>query len=188
MAPGTDLTLCTGSQFGPPSAQELVEQGFIDAPLAARASQRLAPKPRTWAIEVDSCDPFGESWEGSTTSGYVATFFHPKNDLPVRLTLNGRGPADWQRPAKLGSKLYYAFRLSAEKLAAASFAAGSTFDVWFPFVLDNKVLYTLRLSHVIPQLQVAPRSTKNNVLHFVLPPFEIPEGSTPLGEIDAESP
>jgi hypothetical protein len=142
----------------------------------------------TWAIEVLSCDSFGEYWEGSTTSGYVATFFHPKNDLPVRFTLNGRGPADWQRPAKPGSELYYAFTLSAEKPAVASFAAGSTFDVWFPFVLDSKMPYALRVSRVTPELQVAPRTTKNNILHFVLPPFEIPEGSTALGEIDAQRP
>jgi hypothetical protein len=186
--PGTDLDLCEGSRRGPPSAHDLLVQGFIDAPLAARVSQTLGTTPQSGAIAIALCDSFGEYGEGSTTGGYVASFFHPKNDLPVPLTLDGRGPADWQRPSRPGSELYYVFRLSAEKPAAARFTAGSTFGVWFPFVLDTKKLYKLRISDVTPELQVAPKSTKNNVLHFVLPAFEIPEGSMALGEINAESP
>jgi hypothetical protein len=186
--PGKDLSFCGGSKLGPPSARDLLTQGFIDKSLAARVSGRLGPTPQTGVVEIATCDSFGERWEGNTTDGYAANFFHPKDDLPVRFTLNGRGPADWQRPSRRDSELYYVFRLSAQKPAAAKFTAGSTFDVWFPFVLDTKKVYRLRISHIVPDFQVAPRSTKNNVLHFVLPAFEIHEGSTALGEVDAESP
>lgn len=186
-APGTDLSLCQGSHRGPPSAHDLLAQGFINAPLAARVSPKLRSTPQAEVIIVASCDSFGEYYEGSTTDGYDAGLSHDKNDLPVRFTLNGHGPADWQPPVTEGSELYYAFTLSAEKPARATLTAGSTFDVWFPFVLDTRRRYTLRVRHVVPEVAVAPKSTKNNVLHFVLPAFEIPEGNMAQGEIDAES-
>lgn len=184
-APGTSLSLCGGSHFGPPSAHDLLVQGFISAPLAARVSTRLKPTPQMGRIALELCDSFGWS-EGSTAEGYVADFDHPGNVQSGRFTFTGRGPADWQRPVTPDSELYYAFTMSTGAPEAATFTAGSTFDVWFPFVLDGRKCFTLRVRHVVPEFEV--KSTPvNNALHFKLPAFEIQKGIVAQGEIDAEN-
>lgn len=187
--PGRDLSLCGGSELGPPSARDLFRRGFIDKSLTARLSERLGPTPQTGRIEVATCDWFGCKAQ-STEGGYDANFdggFPESTDPSQSCGMKGSGPADWQRPATPGSTLYYVFALAAQNPSAAKLSAGSTFDVWFPFVLDTKKVYTLRISHIVPEVQVPPKSSKNNVLHFVLPAFRILEGNTAQGEIDAQS-
>lgn len=181
-APGRDLGLCSGSHLGPPSAHDLLVQGFISGSLAARVSARLEPVPQTATTAISFCDSFG-MYEGSVEGGYDAGFFHPRNELSWQFAFNGHGPTGWQLPTMPGSKLYYVFTMSTTTQAAVRFAAKSTLDVWFPFVLDSSRLYMLRINHVIPEIEVAPSSTRNNVLHFVLPPFEILEGNVAQGEI-----
>lgn len=156
----------------------------FDARLAARVSQRLGPTPQSGAIAIALCDSFGWS-EGSTAGGYDADFDHPKDPQSGSFTLDGRRPAAWQRPVSPGSELYYVFTMSAGTPAAARFTAGSTLDVWFPFVIDSKKHYTLIVRHVVPEFEVKS-SPVNNALHFRLPAFEIPQGSTAQGEIDSD--
>jgi len=192
-APGSELTYCGAHLSGPPSAQELLVNGFIGKPLAHDLSDRLRPTPMPNGLEFDSClgDP---RYVKSMSDGYDATLFHKQDLGLISLTLSGREPTDWQRAAIPGADLYYLFSLKAvtyqrtapypDIAAAASLERGSTFEVWFPFVLAKDKHYTLQLSDAVPEIQALSGTLKNNVLRFALPSFALKKGVIAHGEID----
>ncbi len=67
-----------------------------------------------------------------------------------------------------------------------AFTPGTTIDVWFPFVLDDELRYTLSFfSDDKPSGQIAG-TIFDNTLHFVLPAFVMAPGKTLMAEIDGD--
>ncbi len=78
------------------------------------------------------------------------------------------------------------FDISIDAQKPVSFQKGGTFDVWFPFVLDDTLKY--RLSFGGGQEPVGPivGTIFDNVLHFDLPGFTALPGKELMGEIDGD--
>jgi hypothetical protein len=195
--PGNGLSLRyqDGLLSGPPSAHDLLAQGFVDKALADKLSGRLvAAAPFRGPVPLVLCDPdLNYIKSGSEAYEATATFFH-KEDVGWKwFTLSGNTLPYWQRAAIPGADPYYLFSLSAWTSDGAApptvltFASGSTFDVWFPFVLPKEKNYTLHFSDVVPEIPELSGTLKNNVLRFVLPPFALRKGVIAHGEIDGAS-
>jgi hypothetical protein len=68
-----------------------------------------------------------------------------------------------------------------------AFSRNSTIDVWFPYVLAKQDHYALSISNVTPEIAGVTGSSKNNVLHFVLPAFTLHWGDVAEGKINSTS-
>jgi hypothetical protein len=65
--------------------------------------------------------------------------------------------------------------------------AGTILDVWFPFVLDSSLRYSLTIAAPnAMSLGPVEGTLKDNTLHFVLPAFTAPPGAELMGEIDSD--
>jgi hypothetical protein len=177
---------------GPPSAHDLLAQGFIDKALADELSDRLRATPTTGIPELKECFP-DTRYIKSPTDAYDATFFH-KEDVGWRwFTLHGRAAAGSSKATIPGADTYYVFTLSAQAFPAdappptITFASGSTFEVWFPYVLPTDRRYTLRITGVLPEPASISGTLRNNVLRFVLPSFTLRTDVPAQGEIEAAS-
>jgi hypothetical protein len=132
----------------------------------------------------------------STTSGYDVTFSYAANDAPpgaafslfyvrppsaAEMLPSPMPPSSWGGP---NSVMFFSFTIASK--APVRFQAGSTLDVWFPFVLDDSVTYFF--STLSGTGEVGPLKAKayDNALHFVLPAFTAKPGDEFMGEIDAE--
>ena len=198
--PGNRITLCYhyGLMPGAPSAHDLLAQGFIDKALADELSGRLTAAASFSSTEprpVVLCDPDLTHYiESASSNVYVATLFH-KDDVEWQwFSLSGYTPSTWQKAAIPGTDPYYLFSLKVESFAgeapppaALAFASGSSFEVWFPFVLPRNKSYMLHLSNVDPAIAELSGTLKNNVVRFVLPPFTLRSGVIAHGEIDGAS-
>ena len=120
--------------------------------------------------------------------------FH-KDDVGWQwFSLSGYTASSWQKAAIPGTDPYYLFSLRVESFAGEAsppavlaFASGSTFEVWFPFVLPRNKGYTLHVSNVVPVIAELSGTLKNNVMRFVLPPFTLRSEVIAHGEIDGAS-
>ncbi|HEY1747943.1 MAG TPA: hypothetical protein VGG11_14420, partial [Xanthobacteraceae bacterium] len=203
--PGIDLEDCDRVTFpDPPSANSLLADGFIDKAIARLLSSRL-PASHASNIAGGLTCTYDDRYLVTTTGGSEATFTHHEEYLPLWFTWIGRttevpeGDAD--------SDAYYSFTLTARRdnseegmrrLVHASlkplldellptppptlaFSRNSTIDVWFPYVLAKQDHYALSISNVTPEIAGVTGSSKNNVLHFVLPAFTLHWGDVAEG-------
>lgn len=182
-------TYCGIALSGPPSGQQLLSDGLIDRAVASHLSGRLpgAAPTQSGALKLTICDTFAI---GSTGGGYDATF--QPFLFGADFYMMGHAPADWQRPAMPGSRLYYVFDLqawpssqsrTASKLKPMNGDHTIRFTIWFPYVLDRSKTYTLGLSKVTPPFPPVRGTLQNNVLTFQLPLFGL-AGKAARGEID----
>jgi hypothetical protein len=120
--------------------------------------------------------------------GYAAHFalaFLPDRKWNVKVTsAQSRAPTDAELSPAPGVSAYYILSMRRQDGTAPSYPAGSSLDVWFPFVLDPAVRYTFELRFVTPSIDGSPGTLQNNVLHFGLPAFAMPAGKEAVGEID----
>jgi hypothetical protein len=185
--PGDELTDCGPQMPGPPSAEELLSQSFIDKGLAQLLYGRLKSAALPKVMTIADCVSFTVR---GTQGGYDAVFT-PKPDVSddgVQFQLSGGAAAGRQSPERSTASPIYGFDLAAwpyNKRIARSLLAqrGSVISVWFPFVLDLHESYSLNLSNVSPELRAIYGRIKDNVLRFSLPPFVIRTGSVARGAI-----
>lgn len=173
-SPGDDLNGCNAIVRHSPSTEDLQEAGFINPAFAALLSKRLPIwRTRTADLPLLICDRMAQvAW----SDGYDATFRATcSNECgPFR----GGSPKKGRMPPE-----YYRFTVSANSVASKVVKANSTLDVWFPFVLDTKDTYALHLIGVEPAIDRVAGKLEDNTLHFVLPAFTVPEGSSAEGVI-----
>jgi hypothetical protein len=62
--------------------------------------------------------------------------------------------------------------------------AGTTLDVWFPFVIDPSLRYSLTIAHTDPAIGPIDATISDNTAHFALPAFGLRPGAEVQGEID----
>jgi hypothetical protein len=182
--PGEEVGACFADSPGPPSAHDLVMEGFIGKSLAADLSNRLkAAAPRPFVYH--ECFPNAHYYEDTGVS-YDARFFD-KELLPVRPVLTGRVPENWRKPGARGANVYYVFTLSGSESTPLLFRTDSaTFRIWFPYVLPLQTRFTLSIHKVNPEVRAVPGNLKDNVMHFDFPAFTLPPGSVVHGEINGE--
>jgi len=90
----------------------------------------------------------------------------------------------WVSP---GGNSYVFFSGTVQSPQAVHVQAGTTLDVWFPFVLDPSLRYNLSLAgHGFSPIGHVDGTLKDNTLHFVLPAFTAPPGVDLMGEIESD--
>jgi hypothetical protein len=86
-----------------------------------------------------------------------------------------------------GGNSYFFFSGTVKSEQPVHVHAGTTLDVWFPFVLDDALRYSITLA--APHLMsIGPidGTLKDNTLHFTLPAFTAPPGADLMGEIESD--
>jgi hypothetical protein len=211
--PGTDLEVCDSATFpDPPSANTLLEEGFIDEALAHELSSRL-PAVHTSDLRGGSSCTLDDQYLVSTTGGSEATFFHHEEYLTSWFTWTGRTAAYQNEETGPSLKARYSFTVTASRNnteggmqrlvhsiykplfdellptppPALTFRRNSTIDLWLPYVISKQDRYVLSITNVTPEITSVPGTVQNNVLHFVLPAFTLGWGDVARGEIDAGS-
>lgn len=89
-------------------------------------------------------------------------------------------------PYRIVSDAVMFFDLTIDAPKPVSFQKGTTFDVWFPFVLDDKLKYSLSFGGGREPIGPVPGSVFDNVVHFDLPGFTALPGKELMGEIDGD--
>ena len=84
------------------------------------------------------------------------------------------------------SDAVFFFDLAVAGSKPVTFGAGSTLNVWVPFVLDDKLHYDLFLDGADRSIGPIVSSVYDNTLRFVLPKFTAAPGKTIGGEIDGD--
>ena len=181
------------------------DQAEVDWSARARAGtltlQRLGPR---WAIETPgsasaSVAPVTILRAGGAlapqsvqTGGYQFVFTYGANDAPPGSAFTyvyGRVPTSaeflpYPTVYPISSDAVFYFDLTAG--AAVHFEAGSSLDVWFPFVLDDRLRYDLFIDGTAPAIGPIASRVFDNTVHFTLPAFSLPAGKTITGEIDGD--
>jgi hypothetical protein len=115
--------------------------------------------------------------------GYVMGATFAANDAATTARIAGfaaRAPTKAESWATRGGNSYCFFSGTVQSRKPIHVGAGTTIDVWFPFVLDPSLRYRL----TIGSLRVAG-SLGHNSLHFSLPAFTVPPGVELTGAIDS---
>lgn len=184
--PGQLLSFCGAGGSGPPSARAMLMRGFISRSFAEQFADKLKPSRPLAASELVLCDPSpGDVEDESTNEGYDARFLHEEEYPRDLFVLTGRGPRNSEPSDLEGAEPVYVFTFSATKPVPVKFPRGSTFSVWFPFVLDRSSRYILTVRDIFPEIQPVAGKLKNNMLTFNLPTFSMPAGTEVRGEISA---
>ncbi|MGC2128623.1 MAG: hypothetical protein WA629_00880 [Candidatus Aquilonibacter sp.] len=102
--------------------------------------------------------------------------------------LQGRAPTEAESWANQPSgNAYFFFSGTVQSPQPVHVQAGTTLDVWFPFVLDTSLRYSLTIAAPNAMSLGPVEGTLNdNTLHFVLPAFTAPPGAELMGEIDSD--
>ena len=98
-------------------------------------------------------------------------------------------------PGSIDAGTYYEFDLTARPWCGANknvaaivpTGGGDTirFSVWFPYVLNSEIAYSLALSGVSPAFSPIRGTLHKNVLTFLLPLFGVAANETAHGTIYA---
>jgi hypothetical protein len=90
----------------------------------------------------------------------------------------------WANPP--GGNSYFFFSGTVQAKHPVHVQAGTTIEVWFPFVLDPSLRYSLTIAAPnAMSLGPVAGTLKDNTLHFVLPAFTAPPGADLMGEIES---
>lgn len=76
------------------------------------------------------------------------------------------------------------FDLTVDSNAPIHFSPGTEIEVWFPFVLDDRLRYDFFLDGAQPALGPIVSDAFDNTLHFTLPAFTVTPGKELMSEID----
>ena len=133
--------------------------------------------------------PFNANVRGFTSEGYRPTLTFAPSDASTDAKLanvTGRAPTraeSWANPPSGNS--YFFFSGTVQSPQPVHVQAGTTIDVWFPFVLDPTLRYSLTIA-APNAMSLGPiqGTLTDNTLHFVLPAFTAPPGAELMGEIE----
>lgn len=91
----------------------------------------------------------------------------------------------WANPPSGNAYFFFSGIVHSTQLVHVQ--AGTVITVWFPFVLDPSVRYSLTIA-APKTLSLGPieGTLKDNTLYFVLPAFTATPGDQLMGEIDSD--
>lgn len=82
---------------------------------------------------------------------------------------------------------YFFFSGTVQSTLPVHVQAGTTIDVWFPFVLDPSLRYSLTIAAPnVMSIGPVDGTLADNTLHFVLPAFTAVPGADLMGEIESD--
>jgi len=121
---------------------------------------------------------------------YLATVTLSDNDGNASskiANLEGRAPTEGESWITQGGNSYYFFSGTVQSTKPVHVQAGTTIDVWFPFVLDTSLRYSLTIAgHGFSAISPVEGTLVDNTLHFVLPAFTAAPGVDLMGEIESD--
>ncbi len=123
-------------------------------------------------------------------NGYQMAITFSQNDAGAAARIapiSGRPPTEAESWMTRGGNSYFFFSGPVETTAPIHVQAGTTVDVWFPFVLDTSLHYAITIAHADKPIGPIDGTIKDNVVHFVLPAFTLPPGATLMAEIEGDS-
>lgn len=158
------------------------------------------PQPGERVGEIENLGPSGLSKNGVDFSsapqlldhlnGYQMSVHFASNDAALEAEITaifGRAPTEAESWETRGGNSYFFFSGTVQSTAPVHVQAGTTIDVWFPFVLDTSLYYALTIAHADKPIGPIDGTLKDNVVHFVLPAFALPPGATLMAEIEGDS-
>ncbi len=83
-----------------------------------------------------------------------------------------------------GGNSYFFFSADVISSQPIHVQAGTTINVWFPFVLHLDKKYSLTIGYTDVPIGPVDGTLKDNTLHFVLPAFSVKPGAHLMGEIE----
>ncbi|MGB6986347.1 MAG: hypothetical protein WBD74_10285 [Candidatus Aquilonibacter sp.] len=127
----------------------------------------------------------------ATDGGYRVTLRFASNDAGENALITSfstRIPTEAESWANQPSgNSYFFFSGTVQSPQPVRVQAGTIVDVWFPFVLDSTLHYSLTIAAPnAMSLGPVEGTLKDNTLHFVLPAFTAPPGADLMGEIDSD--
>lgn len=123
---------------------------------------------------------------------YQVFLTYTKNDASAKALfaptyMRAPTPAEmlpYPTPYYLSQNAVCFFDLGVDTSKPVAFTAGSTLEVWFPFVLDDKIRYDLTLAYAGIPIQPIYAKPFDNTLRFSLPAITISPSKPVMGEID----
>jgi hypothetical protein len=130
----------------------------------------------------------------SSTSGYDISIHYASNNAAAgakfnRIYVRPPTPAEflpYPTPYRYVSDAVMFFDIIIDAPKPVSFQKGTTFDVWFPFVLDDTLKYSLSFGGGQEPVGPITGTVFDNVVHFELPGFTALPGKELMGEIDGD--
>ena len=114
--------------------------------------------------------------------GYVMGATFAVNDATTTARIAGfafRAPTEAESWATRGGNSYGFFSGTVQSVNPIRVRAGTTIDIWFPFVLDPSLRYRLTIGS-----QRVDGTLGHNSLHFSLPAFTLPPGVELMGKVE----
>ena len=174
----------------------LVDLAAVHLPSMQQAVQRAAARKGSPHFHGDGYFfnelPFVTTEQLPTSmGGYGVVLRFAPNDAPAaaRLTrIQGRAPTLAESWVNYGADGYFFFSGTVQSAGPVHFSGGTTIDVWFPFVLDSSLEYSLTIANTTASLGrvVGNVSVATNTVHFELPAFEAAPNANLIGEVDAD--
>jgi hypothetical protein len=132
------------------------------------------------------------------TSGYDITIGYSRNDAAPDANLTqlfARAPTQAEfapdhppAPGWGGPDAVCFFDIGVGGAKPVTFEPGTTIDVWFPFVLDDRLRYNLSFVSAGKPSGMIFGTAFDNTLHFVLPAFSVEPNAPLMAEIDGDPP
>ncbi len=203
--------ICCGGMMSPidpfgPTVGFLERTVHVSAPLAQAAAVHISVVRSADARAARSTSAFYVTGHGdgyvvsaipfdrashvpSETGAYALRIAFAANDAPqtARLArISGRAPTEAESWLAPDGNSYFFFYGSVESASPIRIRAGTRIDVWFPFVLDSTLTYSLTIAHADRPIGPIDGTLRDNILHFELPAFTLLPGSELFGEIEGE--
>lgn len=198
----------SGSNAGslPPSREQMLRAGFTQQLVSAAATHNrdaaaqartVSDNPRCTGDARTTRDtavrPGGGSVAGDSGPFGVVLTYSTNNAAPSAhfSQVYARPPTaaeflPYPTPYHFISDAVMFFDLVIDAPQPVSFRRGTAFDVWFPFVLDDKLVYSTSIDGTSEPIARLTGSVFDNVVHFELPGFTALPGKTMMGEIDGD--
>jgi len=135
--------------------------------------------------------PFNPTRSGRMRGdAYLATVTLSNNDGSASskiASLESRAPTQAESWVTPGGNSYFFFSGTVQSSQPVHVQAGTTVDVWFPFVLDASLRYSLTIAgHGFTAIGPVDGTLDANTLHFVLPAFTVSPGVELMGEVESD--
>jgi len=176
--PSELLPLAT-THFNAPSSTSTQTPATPDAPMPMTCASEITTAMSTAGATVDLPAT-------STTDGYAMCIALARNDGPGdRFAIGVRRPSraeSWMVPS---GNSYVFFTMTLFGPTTLHVASGTAIDLWFPYVLDDTLRYSLTVAHADAPLGPITGTLHDNILHFVLPAFIVTPGTTLMAEVES---
>ncbi|HEX8805462.1 MAG TPA: hypothetical protein VF741_00880, partial [Candidatus Aquilonibacter sp.] len=98
-----------------------------------------------------------------------------------------REPTEAESWVTFGGNSYFFFSGTVQSTQPVHVQPGTTIDVWFPFVLDPSLRYSVTIAAPnVMSIGPVEGTLADNTLHFTLPAFTAPPGADLMGEIESD--